>query len=38
MNWLSGSGGENNKFPQWFFTISLLSPIGNERGPSFEQT
>ena len=29
---------KNSKFRQCFFTISWLSPLGKERGPSFDQS
>ena len=38
-NWSSGSWEEGFiKFCQCNFTISPLSPLGEERGPAFEQT
>ena len=36
-NWLVGSREDFNH-RQCIFTILLLSPLGKERGPSFEQT
>ena len=37
-NWLSGSGEEDFLISQCIFAISLLSPLGEGWGPSFEQT
>ena len=37
-NWPSGSGEENFLICQYIFTHLILSFLGKERGPSFEQT
>ena len=37
-NWPSGSGDEDFKYLEYKITISILSPLGERRGPSFEQT